>query len=73
MSIPKIIHQLWIGSKPAPIILMNTWKDKNPDFEYIFWNEEEIKKRNFVFKLQDKIDDIEEINGKADIMRWEIL
>jgi len=73
MSIPKIIHQLWIGSKPAPITLMNTWKDKHPDFEYIFWNEEEIKKRDFVFKCQDKIDEIEEINGKADIMRWEIL
>jgi len=73
MSIPKIIHQLWIGSKPAPITLMNTWKDKHPDFEYIFWNEEEIKKREFKFKCQDKIDDIEEINGKADIMRWEIL
>ena len=73
MSIPKIIHQLWIGSKPAPISLMNTWKDKHPDFEYIYWNEEEIKKREFIFRCQDKIDDIEEINGKADIMRWEIL
>ena len=73
MSIPKIIHQLWIGRKPAPITLMNTWKDKHPDFEYIFWNEAEIKKRDFVFKCQDKIDDIEEINGKADIIRWEIL
>jgi GT2 family glycosyltransferase len=73
MSIPKIIHQLWIGTKPAPINLMNTWKNKNPDFEYIFWNEDEILKRNVVFKCQEKIDDIEEINGKADIMRWEIL
>ena len=73
MIIPKIIHQLWIGTKPAPITLMNTWKDKNPDFEYIFWNEKEIEKRNFKFVCQDKIDDIEEINGKADIMRWEIL
>jgi len=73
MSIPKIIHQLWIGSKPAPMTLMDTWKEKNPDFEYIFWNEAEIIKRNMVFRCQDKIDDIEEINGKADIMRWEIL
>lgn len=73
MSIPKIIHQLWIGPKPSPINLMNTWRDKNPEFEYIIWNEEEIKKRDIVFKCQDKIDDIEEINGKADIMRWEIL
>ena len=73
MSIPKIIHQLWIGTKPAPINLMNTWKDKYPEFKYVFWNELEIEKRNFKFKCQDKIDEIEEINGKADIMRWEIL
>ena len=73
MSIPKIIHQLWIGSKQSPINLMNTWKNKNPDFEYIYWNEDEILKRGIVFKCQDKIDDIQEINGKADIMRWEIL
>jgi mannosyltransferase OCH1-like enzyme len=73
MSIPKIIHQLWIGPKPAPINLMNTWKEKHPDFEYIYWNEEEFVKRDFKFKCQVKIDEIEEINGKADIMRWEIL
>ena len=34
MVIPKIIHQLWIGEKPAPINFMNTWKEKNTDFEY---------------------------------------
>ena len=46
MTIPKIIHQLWIGSKPAPIKFMNTWKEKHVKlgFEYIFWNEE-IQKR----------------------------
>jgi hypothetical protein len=73
MYIPKIIHQLWIGPKPAPINLMNTWKEKHPDFEYIFWNETEITKRGMVFECQDRIDEMEEINGKADIMRWEIL
>ena len=39
-KIPKIIHQLWIGNKPAPTNMMNTWKEKNPEFEYIFWNED---------------------------------
>jgi GT2 family glycosyltransferase len=73
MEIPKIIHQLWIGTKPAPIKFMNTWKDKHPDFEYIFWNEAEFEKQKLVFNSQEKIDEIEEINGKADIMRWEIL
>ena len=72
-EIPKIIHQIWIGPKPAPRILMDTWKRKNPDFEYIFWNEEEIEKRGIVFECQEKIDMINEINGKADIIRWELL
>jgi len=73
MNIPKIIHQIWIGPKPAPIKLMNTWKEKHPDFEYIFWNEKEFENRKMKFECQKQIDDIEEINGKADIMRWEIL
>lgn len=73
MSVPKIIHQIWIGPKPAPTKLMDTWKDKNPDFEYIRWNEEEFEKRNMIFKCQNKINEMEEYCGKTDIMRWEIL
>lgn len=73
MTIPKIIHQLWIGPKARPSKFMQTWKDKHPDFEYIMWNEEEIKKRGLVLECISKINEIEEINGKADIIRWEIL
>lgn len=73
MSIPKIIHQIWIGEKPAPTNMMNTWKEKNLDFEYIFWNEEELVKRCMEFKCTRQINMINEINGKADIIRWEIL
>ena len=73
MSIPKIIHQLWIGPKPRPSKFMQTWKDKHPDFEYIMWNEEEIKKRELQLMCINRINEIEEINGKADIIRWEIL
>jgi glycosyltransferase involved in cell wall biosynthesis len=71
--IPKILHQIWIGPLDPPIKLMNTWKEKNPDFEYIFWNEDEIKRRNMIFRCQKQIDEMPEYNGKADIMRWEIL
>lgn len=71
--IPKIIHQLWIGNKPMPKKLMDTWKTKNPDYEYILWTETEFKKRNIVFECQEAIDRMTEINGKADIMRWELL
>ena len=71
--IPTIIHQLWIGTKPPPTKFMDTWKNKNPDFEYIRWNEEEISKRNLKLECSEKINEMEEINGKADIIRWEIL
>ena len=73
MPIPKILHQIWIGPKPPPIDLMNSWKHKNPHLEYIFWNEQEIKRRNITFKCQKQISAIKEINGAADIIRWEIL
>ena len=73
MTIPKIIHQIWIGPKPIPINMIKTWKDKHPDFEHILWNKEEIKKRNMEFKCQKRIDEMEEWCGKADIMRIEIL
>lgn len=74
-DIPKIIHQLWIGPKSAPTKHMNTWKETHEKlgFEYIFWNEEEIVKRGFESKLKHRIDSMSEWNGKADILRWEIL
>jgi len=71
--IPRIIHQLWIGTQPAPTKFMDTWRDKNPEFTYIRWNEEEIAKQSHIFSCQNRVDEIEEINGKADILRWEIL
>jgi len=73
MSIPKILHQLWIGPKEAPHKMMETWREKHTDFEYIFWNEAEIEKRGIQFRCQSQIDAMQEWNGKADIMRWEIL
>lgn len=72
-KIPKIIHQIWIGPKPRPSKFMDTWANKNPDFEYILWNEDEFQKRGIIFECQDKIDSMSEICGKVDIMRLEIL
>ena len=71
--IPKIIHQLWIGPKPPPTNHMDTWKNKNPEFEYIRWTEQELMKRDMKIECQNRVDEMVEINGKADIIRWEIL
>ena len=69
--IPKIIHQIWIGNLEPPVSLMDSWKNKHPDFKYILWDEEKI--RDEKFSSQVKIDEIEEYCGKADIIRYEIL
>ena len=85
MPIPRVIHQLWIGPKPAPTKFMESWREKHPDFEYNYWNEADLDKlystrsmqsstgKNISLQCIDKIRSIEEINGKADIIRWEIL
>lgn len=72
-KIPNIIHQLWIGPRPPPTKHMDTWRDKNPNFNYIRWTEEKLKKHKIPFSCLNRINEIEEINGKADIIRWELL
>jgi mannosyltransferase OCH1-like enzyme len=71
--IPKKIHQLWIGPKPAPTKFMDTWKEKHPDYEYLRWNEKKIEDEKINFECQTQINQMEELNGKADIIRWELL
>ena len=73
--IPKIIHQLWIGTKPAPTKFMDTWREAHEPlgFEYHFWNEEKLQKEINLSRHGKRINSIEEINGKADIFRWLIL
>lgn len=74
MSVPKIIHQLWIGEKPAPINAMNSIKNMNPDFEYMFWNEKMIEdKLTIPPRYQRKIENHSAIWGKADMYRFLIL
>jgi hypothetical protein len=65
--IPKILHQIWIGPGKAPSALMATWPKLHPDWEYRLWSNHEG------WENQAQIDAMPEWNGKADIMRWEIL
>lgn len=63
---------MWIGDQSKrPVRLMDTWKDLNPSCHYMLWTEPTLK--NFEFRNQKQIDDMEELNGKCDIMRFEIL
>lgn len=74
MKIEKIIHQVWIGNLKAPEIWMNTWKEKNPSWKYIIWDNEKIFSRDWKCKKQiDYYREREIWHGIADIVRYEIL
>lgn len=49
----KIIHQVWVGPKPAPESWMNSWRDKHPSWRYMLWDNSTI--RDFPFVNSDKI------------------
>ena len=71
--IPKIIHQIWLGS-PFPekyIELQNTWKKFHPDWEYHLWTDENIKDLKFINR--EIFDKTENFGAKSDILRYEVL
>lgn len=72
--IPKILHQMWIGPKKAPVKMMDTWRHKNPLWEYKLWTEETLR-QEFPCGLenQKQFDEMPEWNGKCDIARYEVL
>jgi mannosyltransferase OCH1-like enzyme len=78
MSIPKIIHQIWIGSNKKPDIWMNTWSvdyvNKHKNYDYMLWNDENSKNiLNKYPKIKDMFDTEKEYCGKADMLRYLIL
>lgn len=73
-KVPKIIHQLWVGDKEPPLNAMRSIRDMNPDFEYMFWNEEKIRNdlpldREYLKKIRQH----SPVWGRADLYRWQIL
>lgn len=73
VTIPKIIHQIWLGSK-FPIKYrkwQKSWIEKNKGYEYKLWTEDDVKG----FGMENR--EFFEMNGnygvKSDIFRYEIL
>tara|TARA_Y100000389_G_C17438918_1_gene507349 strand:- start:1110 stop:1988 length:879 start_codon:yes stop_codon:yes gene_type:complete len=71
--VPKKIHQVWIGSKLPQKYKKwaDSWKIKNPDFEYFLWDEKKILKLGLKNEKQYK--STESFGIKSDIARYEIL
>jgi mannosyltransferase OCH1-like enzyme len=75
LKIPKIIHQIWLGS-PVPDVFneyMQSWVAHHcgPDWLYILWDDQKIK--DFKLYNQAIYDSSSNFGQKSDIVRWEIL
>lgn len=71
--IPKIIHQIWLGS-PVPErfkAMMRSWQEKHPDWEYILWTEETLK--SYKFQNKRAFDTAWNYGAKSDILRYELV
>lgn len=72
-SIPRIIHQIWLGS-PLPRLYARwgeTWKRHHPGWEYRLWTEKEIQA--FGLKNRESFERSPNYGVKSDIARYEIL
>src|ERR1035437_13952 len=72
-SIPKLIHQIWIGGKIPDKFkrLSETWIEKNPTWTYRLWGNDDVKDLNLVNKIL--YDRASNVGIKSDILRYEIL
>lgn len=74
MPIPKIIHVVWIGDETKrPDRWISTWGDKNPAYELRVWGNVAVQSQSWILGEQINAWMDREINGAADMIRWEIL
>ena len=73
--IPKTIHQVWIGPSKPPYHWINSFKEnflqKYPGWKYKLWTEKDIQELTLINR--DIYDKEENISGKVDILRYELL
>jgi len=76
-SIPKRVHQIWIGKDPRPDEWMESIKEfcSANDYEYKLWNEDSIDQLKFdeFPGLKDVYNSTERLSGKCNILRLLIL
>jgi inositol phosphorylceramide mannosyltransferase catalytic subunit len=71
--IPKKIHQIWLGGEiPSKYNrLINLWKEKNPNWEFKLWNDNDVKKMKLI--NQKLFNASNNFGFKSDVLRYEIL
>ena len=74
LKVPKIFHQIWLGSKPLPDCyeeFKESWLQRHPDYEYRLWDDKTAKALTLI--NQNIFDGLSNPGAKSDILRYEIL
>ncbi|EZP71564.1 Mannosyltransferase [Sphingomonas paucimobilis] len=72
--IPKLIHFIWVGDESKrPDNCIETWRTMNPDWDFILWGNAELDGMEWINHRHMRDMAGRELNGVADLMRWEIL
>lgn len=74
MKIIKKLHFVWVGDESkCPNNCIDTWRKFNPEWEIIIWGNDSLFNGKWMNSLHIKKMWDRELNGVADMMRWEIL
>jgi inositol phosphorylceramide mannosyltransferase catalytic subunit len=77
-GIPKIIHQIWLGSNvPEKYqVFLDSWKKFHPDWTYNLWTDRDMISGKY-FLMSDKevalFDSIQNMGQKSDFLRYHLL
>lgn len=72
--IPKKLHIIWVGDESKrPDNCINTWIAKNPGWSVRIWGNEDLVTTQWINAGHMREMSKKELNGVADLMKWEIL
>jgi mannosyltransferase OCH1-like enzyme len=72
--IPKILHFVWVGDESKrPDNCINTWKKLNPTYKVYVWGNKDYEKNKWANAQHMAEMYMHELNGVADMMRYEII
>lgn len=74
MAIPKRMHFIWVGDDSRrPDNCIMSWVRRHPDWEIKLWGNDDLGERPWINTRHILDMAKRELNGVADLMRWEIL
>lgn len=72
--IPKTLHIIWVGDESKrPDNCIDTWARLNPKWTVTLWGNDELASYGWYNARHMREMAARELNGVADLMRWEIL